>query len=343
MEPLNRMLTQLLDQGRVWIHSGMAIGLPLRGPWPLITLFLVSSLVMLWRLGAVERKGVEGTLAGTLVMPYCSGFANLAFAFVMARTHGSGTLVLENCLVNNVTNLTLILGLVSLLGKNPRESKTFEGSVDTRIGYFSLLLTLIALLFFTAAIWVLSRDKRLDRSDGMVLFGLFVFWQIIHVIEVMKTNTRKDRSLDSSVILDFIIILGCAWGSFYSIEGLVKWIAAYNSGWLSMKYLGFISGLFMVIPNALFALYYTLTGRSDIAYSSQIGDCHICIPLCIGLYALFLPIRIPGSFDTAVYLILGTGTVLFAALAGGRVPRTLGAVMALSYSVLICFGLIHLK
>ena len=84
-------------------------------PWFSLSLFMGASLLMIWRLGVLERKGFEGTVLGTLIMPYASGFSNLMFAFVMGRSRGNGTLVLDNCLVNNVTNLTLLIGLPALV------------------------------------------------------------------------------------------------------------------------------------------------------------------------------------------------------------------------------------
>ena len=56
---------------------------------------------MIWRLQAIESKGFEGTVLGTLIMPYCSGFANLVFAFMMSRTPGNGRTVIENCIVKS--------------------------------------------------------------------------------------------------------------------------------------------------------------------------------------------------------------------------------------------------
>jgi len=38
---------------------------------------------MIWRLEAMNASGVEGTVLGTLVMPYCSGLGNLVFAFLL--------------------------------------------------------------------------------------------------------------------------------------------------------------------------------------------------------------------------------------------------------------------
>ena len=83
-------------------------------PWLFLALFLVASLLMIWRLEAMSAGGFEGTVLGTLVMPYCSGMGNLIFAFLLGRTGGSGADVMTNSLVNNVTNMTLVLGLPAI-------------------------------------------------------------------------------------------------------------------------------------------------------------------------------------------------------------------------------------
>src|SRR5204863_6362008 len=70
---------------------------------------------MVWRLEALLDHGLEGTALGTLVMPYCSGLGNLLFVAIVVGRHGPAQDVLTNCLVNNVTNLTLVLGLPALI------------------------------------------------------------------------------------------------------------------------------------------------------------------------------------------------------------------------------------
>ena len=83
-------------------------------PWLFLLLFLAASFVMIWRLEALDARGLEGTVLGTLVMPYCSGIGNLIFAFVLGHKGGPGEEVLTNSLVNNVTNMTLLIGLPTL-------------------------------------------------------------------------------------------------------------------------------------------------------------------------------------------------------------------------------------
>ena len=88
--------------------------LALSDPATYLVIFLGVSLLMVWRLEAMLDHGLEGTALGTLLMPYCSGLGNLIFVALMIKRSGPPGEVLTNCLVNNVTNLTLLLGVPAL-------------------------------------------------------------------------------------------------------------------------------------------------------------------------------------------------------------------------------------
>lgn len=311
------------------------------GPWQLLGLFLLSSMLMVWRLNAFEQKGFEGTVIGTMVMPYCSGFANLAFAWVMGASRGDGAMVLENCIVNNVTNLTLLLGIPALLWGLTIKGKKRDRTAE-KLDYLSLLLSLIAMVFFTAVVWALARDGVLNQGDGLVLIGLFLFWQVFQVFELMKSNVRSKRAINRWFVVDLVLVIGAAWGTYYSIEGLVAWVSGGGGGGIiSYNQIGILSGLLMVIPNGILAFYYAAVDRSDIAYSSQIGDGHICIPMCIGIYAVFSPIQIPPSFEAGTVTIMGACVVhlLFVGVLR-RLPRAAGAVLAASYGLFFFKGIL---
>lgn len=310
------------------------------GPWQLLGLFFISSMLMVWRLNAVEQKGFEGTVIGTMVMPYCSGFANLAFAYVMATSGGDAAMVLENCIVNNVTNLTVLLGIPALLWGLTLSGKNKDSS-EEKLDYLSLLLTLIAMIFFTAVVWALADDGVLNRGDGLVLIGLFLFWQVFQLFELMKSNVRNERTISPWVIVDLLLVAGAAWGTYYSIEGLVTWVSRGGGGGIiSYEQIGILSGLLMVVPNGILAFYYAAVGRSEIAYSSQIGDGHICIPMCIGIYAVFSPIQVPASFETGAIIIIAACTAhLFFIAAFKRLPRAAGALLAASYGIFFYKGI----
>jgi cation:H+ antiporter len=311
-------------------------------------LFLGASVLLLWRLEALQRQGLEGTALGTLVMPYCSGLPNLIFAGVMVATPKGGVVVLENCLVNNVTNMTLLLGLPALvwpleiLPGRTAGGKRRKASVAQRINRLSLLLTLAAGLFFAGSLWALGRDGQLDFGDGLVLAGIFLFWQVFHLYDIGKTNLRQKRSFTRRMGADLALILIAGFSIYVSIDTLVAWVLRQDSHpWLNLTTLGWVSGFLMVLPNALLAFYYAHTRRADVVYSSQVGDGHICIPMCLGIFALFQNVAVPASTQLGVAILLGAiGLHLVVVGFLGRLARPLGLVLVAAYGIFLYQGLL---
>lgn len=306
---------------------------------------------MIWRLEALSQSGVEGTVLGTLVMPYCSGIGNLIFAFVLGIRNGPGQEVITNALVNNVTNLTLLIGLPTLIwglnvlpkAKDAKKKKTREGNgkKEHQLNRLSLLLTLTAVLFFSGAAWVLGGDGKIDLRDGLVLVGLFLFWQCFHVFEVLKGNVRQNKSFGWMLPLDLALLGIGAYGIYLSTDWLVTWLSAIRSGFISAQHLGWLSGWLMVVPNALLAFYYAWRGNPEVVYTSQVGDGHICIPLCIGIFALYGDIKVPAFFETGMALLVGAAVFHFLMVAiFGRLPRLIGWVLVAAYAVFLYEGLI---
>lgn len=314
--------------------------------------FVGVSLLMMWRLEAMLDHGLEGTALGTLIMPYCSGLGNLVFIGLMVVHQGAPGEVLTNCLVNNVTNVTLLLGLPALwwgLEVLPGRAKGAvarrrkgggEAGTAGQLNRLSLLLTLAAALFFTGAVWVLGDDGRLDAPDGLMLIGLFLFWQCIQVFDVMKHNVRQRISYGPMFYVDLIVVLACAWAIYESLDWLLAWIGAQKDGFVSAANLGWLSGWLMVLPNAVLALYWGWRRRADIVYSSQVGDGHICIPLCLGIFALFQPLPTTGFFTTGLGLLLGAivvhGILL---IVPGGLPRWAGGALVAAYGWFLWQGL----
>jgi len=309
---------------------------------------MAASFLMIWRLESMTASGVEGTVLGTLVMPYCSGMGNLIFAFVLGIKGGSGTEVLTNSLVNNVTNMTLLLGLPAVFwgmnvlpaGKAKPAKKKKGGAKANEINRLSLLLTLTAVLFFTGAAWALGRDGRIDFYDGLVLIGLFLFWQFFHVFEVLKTNVRQNKSFSWMLPFDLLLLAVGAYGIYLSTDWLVDWVSGMRSGFVSAKNLGWLSGWLMVLPNALLAFYYGRRGNPEVVYTSQVGDGHISIPLCLGVFALYRPIHVPAFFRAGISILL-VATVLHLVCIAlfGRLPRWMGWLLTAAYVVFLYQGL----
>lgn len=328
-------------------------------PWLFLALFVAASFLMIWRLEALSTNGFEGTVLGTLVMPYCSGLGNLIFAFILGRSGGNGADVMTNSIVNNVTNMTLVLGLPAILWgirvlpkkTKPRQNvrlnlslkKTSAAGKTHELNRLSLLLTLTAVLFFTGAVMALGHKGSLDFDDGMVLVGLFFFWQCFHVFDVLKHNVRQGKSGFGWMLpVDLGLLAVGAYGIYISTDWLVGWISNIHTGFISVKHLGWLSGWLMVLPNALLAVYYSWRGQPETVYASQVGDAHVSIPLCIGIYALYHTLVIGPGFQMGMYILMGATLIHFLCVAlFGQLPRTVGWVLVAAYGVFLYKGLLE--
>lgn len=313
-------------------------------PWIFLGGFIGSSFAMILFLNHLEKKQFEGTALGTLVMPYFSGAPNLIFTMVMAYRNGPGKEVVVNCLVNNMTNMSVLIGLPCILWGLEIMPKTKKGKSALKTGRLnrlSLSFTIIAVFVFTGAVWALGRDGKLAFGDGLVLVGIFFFWQMFGFFDVMRKNIEKKSRSSRSIIFD-IVGLGVSVAiMFYCVDWLIEWLSKAQFGFISYKYIGWLSGWLMVLPNAIPAFYYAMYKRADIVYSSQIGDGHICIPLCIGIFAIFHTISMPTFFDTSAFLIIIMAAIhLFAVTILGRLPRLFGLLFLGIYGVFLYTGIV---
>jgi len=307
-------------------------------PYVCVALFLLASLLVVWRLEVLSGQGVEGTVLGTLFMPFCSGMGNLVFAWVLARNAGDGTDVVVNCIFNNITNLTLLIGLPVLvwsMASIPRK-KSQAAVREHKIGRLALALNLVAALFFSLFVWLLAADGSLSQTDGFVLLCLFFFWQCFHIYDVKKTNLLKKKAYPKTLPLEIVLLLVGALAIFASTDWLVQWFQGLGSTLFPPRLLGWASGVLMVLPNALLAFYYGSKDRMDVVYTSQSGDAHICIPLSLGLFAAFRPIATGAFLQHALLLLMGLCAAhLFFVLTLGRLPRifAIGFLAAFGYCI----------
>jgi len=303
-------------------------------PLALVGIFLISSLLIIWRLEKMTHRGVEGTVLGTLFMPYFSGLGNLVFIAVVLKNNGPAEEVAINCWTNNVTNLFLLLAVPALIWglQLGSQSKAKKAQRESKLHRLSLALTLVAMIFFSLMVWVLGQDGTIDRFDGFALVGLFLFWQCFHVYEVLKENTRSGSSWHPAILIDLALILIGSVLTLVSVEGIVATIMDSKSDFFNAQQLGLLTGWLMVLPNAVLAFYYAYKRKADVVYSSQVGDGHICIPLGIGLYAIFQPMSLPDMFDIGLLFIAGSALLhLGCILVFRRLPKIIAVALIIAY------------
>src|SRR5262249_19248726 len=127
---------------------------------------------------------------------------------------------------------------------------------------------------------------------------------------------------------------------YVSTDWLVNWLQNRHSGYISARYMGWLSGWVMVLPNATLAFYYSFRGQPETVYASQVGDSHGSIPLCIGIYLLFVQkMSMPAFFHEGMILLLAATMVhLIFVLALGRLPRYAGVILVVAYGLFVWKG-----
>ena len=295
-------------------------------------------MIILWRLELMAHRGVEGTVLGTLFMPYFSGLGNLIFVMVVLQQNGPAEEVAINAWTNNLTNLCLLLALPALIFGITLAPKSQAKQIkrESNIHRLSLVLTLVAMIFFTLAVWALGQDGEIDHFDGYALVGLFLFWQCFHIYEVLKENTQSGKSWHPMIVVDVGLILLGSLLTLFAVDGLVDKILQTNDGFLSSSQLGLLTGWLMVLPNAVLAFYYAGKQQGSVVYSSQVGDGHICIPLCIGLFAIFRPMPLSDLMARGLLLIVAVACVhLLCVVLFKRIPYLIAITLIAIYGCVL--------
>jgi cation:H+ antiporter len=128
---------------------------------------------------------------------------------------------------------------------------------------------------------------------------------------------------------------------YVSTDWLVSWISHIHHGFISAKYLGWLSGWIMVLPNALLAFYYGWRKQPEVVYASQVGDAHVSIPLCLGVFSLYHWMPLPPYFHAGMFILLGATLVhLFFVAVFGKLPRAAGIALLVAYAVFLWKGLL---
>src|SRR5580692_11320200 len=114
------------------------------------------------------------------------------------------------------------MGNASKKLKNKKKKKAPD--YTPQLNRLSTLLTLFAVLFFTGTAWALGRHGQIGFLDGLVLVGLFLFWQCFHVFDVLKSNLQQNRTFGWMLMIDLALLGVCSYGIYVSTDWLVDWV-----------------------------------------------------------------------------------------------------------------------
>jgi len=186
--------------------------------------------------------------------------------------------------------MTVLLGLPARSGAGDQPGgknfRTRSSGIQENTSF--VVADALGCFFFTGSLWLLALDGRITRSRGIVLIGLFACWQAFHIQNCDQKTDAEQRTLWLADRLGFNSS-GSGRLRHLCQRRVARSLALDYSKriYTAPNIWGWLSGWLMVLPNGCSHFTTPWQRRPEITYTSQIGDNHICIPLCVGLYALF--------------------------------------------------------
>lgn len=301
-----------------------------------VVLLLMATQLVIAVINYLEKRSFNSVFLGTLITPLCTGFPNLMIG-LFGQERLRGDLILQLNLGNNIANASLVTGLI-LLAAGPLTIRPAKGkSKRARSANQDQALALFFFWLCAVGTFLLARDGRVDRIDGLVLCAAFFAFHLIN--HRRRKPAPKKQRLGWSGKLLVLVLLGLAAGL---IQLSVVWIGHgldQAENWFPGWHLGLFLGLLTVLPES-FLLLRLARSKGSLGFSGLIGDCLVSIPLVVGLSGMLhpfttAPVATLSSRAAWPYLHLAVAMLAFTLLSLKRrpVPRKVGLLFILLYAM----------
>ena len=224
-----------------------------------------------------QLAGDPDNILTKLLFPLCTSLPNLVFAFSAIKSPNTAYLVITSNIGNNVTNITLFVGLILMIGFIKGETLNKEEGVALRKDFNFLFISTI--IFFVCA-W----DYKITRHEGIIMTICF-FYSMAGVFKFQI----KDIYLIIKILfqLAFFFVLA-GFFIFIGSELIIHELEAMSKNGNSGLYEVLLPGFILVLPSILpLLLTITKPNMQKIALSGIIGDCSFSLPLIIGIVSCF--------------------------------------------------------
>ncbi len=272
-------------------------------------LFILCILILV-KSGAVSVKKLVAISQYLRISEYILAFVLMALAtslpefFVGITSSLSKTpiLSLSNVIGSNISNLSLILGIIILISGG-LSIKSRVAKKDAWIVFFISILPLLLIL-----------DKKLSQADGIILlivFGLYMrkIFKARQVFSKRMNTMLLTTKTFQRFIKDLFIFLGATAMLLVSAWGIVETSTVLaNKINLPLSLIGlFLVALGTSLPELIFGIKAIITKHEGMNLGNLMGSTVINSTLILGITALIYPIKIE-NFDIiltgAIFMIL---------------------------------------
>lgn len=240
---------------------------------------------------------VNEFVVGFILMAFATSLPEL-FVGISSALNKRSDLSLGNVIGANILNLTLIMGILILLGggfkiKNKRTKK----DALFMVGLASLPLFLMLI------------GKSLSRIDGVILIvAFFTYSTILYKKQRLKSKafTMIEKRWEP-IAYTSIFILGLVM-LFVASHFVVKYASIIS---FELNFPPIFIGLFLIsigttLPELTFGIRAVLSGNTEMALGGQIGSVVANATLVLGITALIFPIKadLLLFFTSGIFMVI---------------------------------------
>lgn len=303
--------------------------------WPILEIFIfilifIGSLAVL--LYASDRfvnsaeaiglsMGISPFIIGVTIIAFGTSLPELATSIASVYS-GTSEIVVGNVVGSNITNILLVLGFTSFIGKGI----TLE---------FDVMDTDMPLLLGSAfIIFLCLRDGQFDTMDMVI----FMIGLIIFLLNSFKGEKAAKDARPKVLPRDYLILI--ASGVFvyfsanyciYAIENLAL-AASIDPHIIALT----VVALGTSLPELIVSISAARKGKHAIAVGNVLGSNIFNTYAVMGISALFGKLVIPPSVISFDLIIMVIASILFAAVCmAGKINKWEGAMLILFYAYFI--------
>jgi len=300
--------------------------------WLGIFVLCLASLIKAsdWFIDAAEElgksMGIPSFVIGITIVAIGTSLPELA-ASIAAVLSDESEIVVGNAVGSNITNIALVLGIVSLMASFAFDLKALRGEIA--------FVVMSAVLLY-----VLALDGSYGRTDSIILIvGLIGF------LFVTLSGNHDDEKVTKSKIdtKTILILLGAGaviyFGATYLVKAIIKLSDLLNIGSeiiaLSLVALG------TSLPEVLVSVAAARKGKPEMALGNIMGSNVFNAFAVIGFPGLLVNLTVPGSIlNFSLPLLIMVSFMFLAYIFYKRATKAMGIVFLLVY-LMFLGGLVY--
>ena len=226
---------------------------------------------------------------------------------IISATKDSTELIMGNVLGSNISNLLLILGVISII-------KPVKTDIKTRKIHIPVLILSTLLVFLMGLGFLGSQKLIITKIDGLVLIFIGIIYYIYTISEELKNENEseiedKDINIITSIINILIGSILLKYGGDFVVDSSIN--IAKDFG-ISEKIIGLtIIGLGTSLPELVTSIMAILKQNEDLAIGNIIGSCIMNLLFILGIGAVISPIYFGYGFNQTIFLLIASTILIW--------------------------------